>query len=122
MPIPRLLPGTLLTLAACTGSPVTESPSSPSTPPASATVPAAPSLARIDQKDGFRTHRFGDALATFPGLQPSPYSTAVLPGVREYELPVAQEQLHVGDTKLQQLHYTFYHGRFYQVSLVARAC
>ena len=119
LPSARLLAPLLLAgLVACSGNPPGEQPGAAQAAlTASSPAPTVPGLALIDQQNGFRDHHFGDPLTSFPGLHPSPYSAAVSPDVREYEKSAAQEQLQVGDAKLRQLHYSFYQGRFYQVTI-----
>lgn len=118
---PRLLLCSLLAVTACSdnstpgqASGEAQQAPAPATSPAAA---AAPVL--IDQKNGFRGHHFGEALAQFPGLQLNPYHLDSGPNQKEYGRPYAKENMRVGETKLSVLHYSFYKGQFYQVSLVS---
>ena len=75
-----------------------------------APVVATP-VSAIDEKNGFRSHHFGDDFATFPGLLPVvSYGPA---DIKQYRLP--KENLQVGDVKLSTITYSFYKGRFYSV-------
>lgn len=118
---PRFLLCSLLAVTACSSdSTPGQASSEAQRPPASATSPApVATLALIDQKNGFRGHHFGETLVQFPGLQLSPYQAGSGPNGKEYEMPYAKENLHVGETKLSVLHYSFYKGKFYQVSLMS---
>jgi len=118
---PRALFSSLLFLTACSNNSTTDQPlgrtQQASAPTTSSISTAATAL--IDQKNGFRNHHFGETLAQFPGLQLSHYQLDINPNQKEYEMPSAKENLHVGDTQLSVLHYSFFKGQFYQVSLTA---
>jgi hypothetical protein len=69
------------------------------------------SVDAIDEKNGFRSHHFGDDLATFPGLIPIvSYGST---DIKQYRTP--KENLQVGDAKLSTITYSFYKDRFYSV-------
>jgi hypothetical protein len=118
---PRSLLGSLLTLAACSSNSTTDQPlgkAQQAPAPTTSPVPAA-APALIDQKNGFRGHHFGATLAQFPDLQLSQYQLDISPNQKEYEMPPAKANLHVGETQLSVLNYSFFKGQFYQVSLTA---
>jgi hypothetical protein len=117
---PRYLLCSLLTLTACSSNSTSDQPLSKAQP-ASAPVTSQTStaLALIDQKNGFRDHHFGETLVQFPGLQLSQYQLDLSPNQKEYVKPLAKENMHVGETKLSVLNYSFFKGQFYQVSLTA---
>ena len=97
-----------LLLSACS------SPSEPATvvtPPAE-TPPVQPP-ARIDAKNGFRDHHFGDHRRTFSGLELNPHQSTPLKKV--YEKP--QEQKMIGTTPIFILRYNFYQDQFYGVDI-----
>jgi hypothetical protein len=117
---PRYLLCSLLTLTACSGNSTPDQPLGKAQPaPAPVTSPTPTALALIDQKNGFRDHHFGETLAQFPGLQLSQYQLDLSPNQQEYVKPLAKENLHVGETQLSVLNYSFFKGQFYQVSLTA---
>ncbi|RZK22497.1 MAG: hypothetical protein EOO56_08405 [Hymenobacter sp.] len=101
--------------AACSSDPKqTEAVQAPDT----ATAPAATAPAKgIDERNGFRSHHFGDDITTFPGLVPVvSYGS---PDIKQYKLPASKENLQIGDVKLRAVTYSFYKDKFYSVSVQA---
>lgn len=90
------------------------SPSEPSTTAApSAADPPVTQPARIDAKNGFRDHRFGEAVHTFAGLELNPHQSTPLKKV--YQKP-GEHQL-IGTTPIFLLRYNFYQDAFYGVDI-----
>lgn len=79
--------------------------------------------APVDQKNGFRDHRFGDDISTFSDLelteQQRTYGGDLKVGgdAQVYERPDAKENLKIGDTPLDFIWYAFYKGKFWYVEI-----
>lgn len=104
-----LLLSMALAEAACSPAP-DSAPTAPAPPAVS-----VPAEAPVDKVPGFRTHRFGDDLASFPPLVLVHQST---PDLGTYARPKGQEDLLFAKTKLSGINYTFYQGKLSGVTLL----
>lgn len=70
-----------------------------------------PSLKALDEKNGFRTHHFGDDISQFTDL-----TVAEDDGDVKYYTST-DESLKIGGATIQRIAYGFYKGKFYEVSI-----
>jgi len=70
-----------------------------------------PSLKALDEKNGFRTHHFGDDISQFTDL-----TIAEDDGDAKYYTST-DENLKIGGATIQRIAYGFYKGKFYEVSI-----
>lgn len=103
-------------LALALGSCSTDSTDNAATGAEKAPVPATTAPAGhptlIDQKNGFRTHHFGDNLRTFNGLKLNSHQSTAYRKVYETD-----QQEHIGPTPVFLLRYNFYRDTFYGVDM-----
>lgn len=70
-----------------------------------------PSLKALDEKNGFRTHHFGDDVSQFSDL-----TIAEDDGDVKYYTST-DENLKIGGATIQRIAYGFYKGKFYELSI-----